>query len=125
MTAQEQYDEAYKEWEEGWDFESMLDDYASDYLSDNRYSDMEVYPVSMIDEFFDNPEEAFRAGREIGNADYFRINGSGNFEPVDDMLEFYLDYIDEDEFKQWCMDRGKYDEEPELEDFEDEEEDEE
>lgn len=121
MTAQEQYEEAHKEWEEGWDFESMLSDYAYDYLSDNRYEDMIVMPANDINSYIDDPQEAFEAGRSIGNAEYFRIDGSGNFVPVDDEIEFYMDYVNEDEFKQWCMDKGNYDYEPELEYFEDEE----
>ena len=122
MTAQELYNEAYQEWEDNWDFDYMLKRYAEDYIDANRLDDMHVFPASDIRDFYDDVEEAFEAGREIGAAPYFRFNGYGNPEPVFNRLKFYSDYIYEEEFKRWCIDNNYYDKEPMLEDFEDDEE---
>lgn len=138
MTAQEKYNEAHQEWEEGvkdkleelisdyndglqdyedaWDFGSMVASYADEYLDDtNRFEDrLYEFDDYFFNEFFSGkPEEAARAvyfgDIKNWNDPYIRFNAYGNLESVDDKDSYYEDIIDEDEFKEWCIDNGYYD----------------
>lgn len=138
MTAQEKFEEAHREWEEGvnstfedivssyeeglqeyedaWDFSEMISEHAEDYLDENNRLDDRLYDFDdyFFNEFFNgNPEEAARAvyfgDIKNWNDPYVRFNAYGNLESVYDKDSYYEGIIDEDEFQDWCKDKGYYD----------------
>jgi len=130
MTAQEKFNEAHKEWEDNWDFSSMVAQYGAEYVSEERPDDM-LYEFNEdeINNLFPDPWDAFTAGAyaEVNwSDDWFFLDGYGNINTVRDADKYYQDIIDnEDHFRQWCSDSGYFEDEPELDDFDDDEEEEE
>ena len=107
-----------------FNFDEMAEQYGCEFLAEH---DPDSEPMSM-DEFneftnySDDPLEAIRRafyGGRYGhendsfnpNDDYFTYNGYGNLVSISDYMfdEYLRDHIDEEEFKQWCIDYNYYD----------------
>ncbi len=104
-----------------WDFESMREDYWAEYLSDTD-PDSCPMPMDDIGECFTDVTEAIRAtcyGERFEyeqdpfcfNDDYVAFNAYGNLVSIP-FLNRYLDtYVEEEPFKEWCIEEGYFSEE--------------
>lgn len=119
------------EWNEPT-FKYLLRLYGNDYLFEVKSSE-QVYPMEEFNEFNSDPYEAVQnayLGRdEYGvkfnpNREYFYYDGYANLVSVPNPVDHFIDVIDEDEFKEWCIDRRLFefieDEDDENEDCVDE-----
>ena len=107
-----------------WNFKEMVREYGYEFLQENDYET--PIEMDMLDEFFNSSWEAIRSafyGGRYGferdsfnpNDDYFVFNGHGNIESIPYIEDWYEDSIDEDYFKEWCIEQGYYEEDEEEE----------
>ena len=113
-----------------WDFNDMLEENGIEYLQEN-YPDAEPYPMDEFNEltnYRNDPLEAItRAffGGRYGfkndsfnpNDDYFAYNGYGNLISIKDydFIDYLKDYINEEEFYDWCVEQGYFESEEDEE----------
>ena len=109
-----------------WNYDEMIEEYGAEYLREKSPDDA-IESMDLLDEVYADltPTEvltrAFFGGRYgfdndnfNPNDEYFYWNGYGNLVSVNecDYLECLKDKIyDEDDFKQWCIDYGYFEEE--------------
>lgn len=113
-----------------WNFKEMVEDYGNEYLMEYE-PDSLLFEMDYFDEYYQNKSPldivwAVRNGyswfpNENGyedfnpNESYFAFNGYGNPISIDGSLigEYLVAHIDEDEFKEWCIEQGYYEEDEE------------
>ena len=104
-----------------WDFEDMLDDYGMEFLAEN-YPDDEPVDMDSFDDHFHSPWEAVRSaffgGRWGNDRDsfnptdpYFVFNGYNNAISIPYLDDYLKDEVNEEEFYNFCVDNGYYQEE--------------
>ena len=106
---------------EDWDFDKMVEEHGREYMIDQG-SEYEPYDMSEFNEmtnYRDDPLEAItRAfyGGKYGfendsfnpNDEWFAYDAYGNLVSISDyeMVEYFKDHIDEEEFHAWCVAEG-------------------
>lgn len=129
MIDEKAYKEAIEQWESDLDdnYEDLLDQYADEFLdSQNRYDDkLYSFDEYTINELFSSktPFEILQEGVDATinwSDDYFYFDSYGSIHSERNAVEYYKEIIDENEFKDFCIDKGYFDEEPDIDDYNEE-----
>ena len=113
-----------------WNFKEMAEEYGNEYLIDN-YPDDAVMPMDYFDEYYANSSPTDIVW-SVFNGYSWSPNKDGieGFNPNDENLafnayanpvsiseyvigEYLMEQIDEDEFKEWCVEQGYFEEDEE------------
>jgi len=103
-------------------FDELLDEYGLEFMNE-EYPDDSPQPMEALDELFSSYEAvraAFYGGRYgfkqdvfNPNDEYFKFDGNGNIQSIPYVNDYLNDVIDEDDFIQWCKEKGYVDDEDE------------
>ena len=111
-----------------WDFDEMLGDYGIEFLNEtnpdyapydmDEFNDLTSYrndPLEAITRAFYGERYHWKNDSFNPNDEYFAYNGYGNLVSINkyDLDEYLNDYVDEEEFYNYCVDNGYFESEDE------------
>lgn len=113
-----------------WNFKEMVEDYGNEYLMETD-TDSSLMEMDYFDDFYANsspleiawavrngyswsPNDNIRRGFNP-NEDYLAFNAYANPMSIDSSIvnDYLESRIDEDYFKEWCVEQGYYEEDEE------------
>ena len=111
-----------------WDFDEMLEQYGVEFLNEtdpdsapwdmDDFNDLTGYgndPLEAIRRAFYGERYGFKNDSFNPNDEYFAYNGYGNLVSINerDLNEYLNDYVDEEEFYNYCVDNSYFESEDE------------
>lgn len=132
MIDEKAYKEAIAQWESDWDdnYEDLLEQYGNEFLdSQNRFDDR-LYYFNEFEDYLNTLTQynAFQLGVNATinwSDDYYYFDGYANVHTEYNAATYFKSIIYEDEFKEFILNEGYFDEYPEEDDFEIEDEEDE